>query len=144
MNPMIESSIVERLESLGIFRVVKPYSEISPKSVSSQITPAAYVGFDGYRVDKVNAAATAVNLEERWSVVIVVKSVRQGDGGKTAREDALPLAHACIQALLGFVPELDGSHRPLIPVTAEQPLFDSGFFWLPLAFSRHTIITSKE
>ena len=143
MSPEIEQHLITRLTALNLFRTVQPVADIATKNVSAQITPAAYVGYDGFDIDSTSTDSTAVKLTERWIIVIVVKSSRQNDGGQEVREEGLTLAKAAFEALIGFIPPEPRS-KELVPVTPPPPFWDSGFFWIPLAFTRKTILNAKE
>jgi hypothetical protein len=148
MTPAVESAIIAKLAALEatgakLFRRVASISEASTQVTSAQITPAAYVGFDGFKVNDVNSDSTNSKIEESWAVIIVVKSAKQGDGGKDGRDDGIALARAAYKALSGSFP-IEGG-RPLVPVTPkERPAWDGGFYWLPLSFTRQSVINAKE
>jgi len=139
MTPATETALVQALESTGLFKAVLSVSEAASQSVSAQITPAAYVGFDGFAVDEVSASKQAARITERWTVFVVAKQAKP-KGQQQARSEALDLARGAFLALSGLA--LSGSN-PLIPVTpGERPSWDSGFTWIPLAFTHTTVLKS--
>lgn len=145
MTPEVEDALIAQLENLGLFRAVKSVADISAQNVSAQITPAAYVGFDGYRVTKTSSDGTGATLDETWAVVVVVKSAKQGDGGKDGRENGLSLARSALKSLSGLVPIPAEPYRVMTPVTpSQQPVWDAGFLWVPIAFTHQTTINAKE
>jgi hypothetical protein len=140
MTPATETAILAALEATGHFKAVASIAEASTQAVNSQTTPAAYVGFGGYDVLEVNSTRKATRINERWLVYVVSKQARQ-KGQQQARSEALDLASAAFSALAGMIPE--GSAKPLEPVTpGERPAWDSGFSWVPLAFTHTTVLKS--
>lgn len=138
MTPTTETAIIEKLESLGIFKSVLSVSEVAGEQVNAQLTPAAYVGFGGYSVEDSSANHTATKISETWNVYIVAKNARQR-AHKESRGEALTLARSAFVAIAGLIPE--GARHPLEPVSpSERVAWASGFTWITLSFSHQSVL----
>lgn len=137
-----EGLIIERLkQKLGDqVRKVAGAPDLDGVRSASQVTPAVYVIYGGYRPDR-NNGPDMVELTQRWLVVVTVRNVRDSVSGEGVREDAGGLAYAAMTALMGWRPT---DHTPLILEAAPPPGIDKGYGYFPFVFStRRTIRGDK-
>jgi hypothetical protein len=99
----------------------------------SQITPAAFVIYDGE--EPVDSAGQGKRIleDQRFLVVLAVRNAQDVLSGTGAREDALVLRGSLLAALSGWQPT--PQHRPLQRAKgAPRPYYTTGYAYLPTAF----------
>lgn len=107
-------------------------ADLAGVEARAQITPSLHVLYDGDEpageAGQSETGDTQI-VQQRWLVVVAVRSARDTRGGSGARALAGPLMVAVIQALAGWRPSAD--HGPMIRASAPRPLFDPGFAYYP-------------
>lgn len=142
MTPAVETAIIAALRAVPGLIHVAPMAEVAASAVSAQSTPAAYVGFAGFKVLEVAPDGRGAKIDETWAILIVTRSARQGDGGKEARHHTLSIARDALLTVAGLIPIENGD--PLRPISPPgNPVWESGFYWLPLAFTHTTLLTQE-
>ncbi len=99
----------------------------------SQVTPAAFVIYDGE--EPVDSAGNGKRIleDQRFIVVLAVRNSIDVLGGTGAREDALALRGAILAALSGWQPT--PQHRALQRAKgAPRPHYTTGYAYLPTVF----------
>jgi hypothetical protein len=130
-----EGLIVERLRAQvpGVSpRNVLTAADLAGVQARAQHTPALHVIYDGDEPagpagqDEFGATQMA---QQRWLVVVAVRSAADTVGGVGARQAAGPLLVDAINALAGH--RLGPDHGPLVRASAPRPLFDAGYAYFP-------------
>jgi hypothetical protein len=130
-----ESLIVARLRAQvsGVPSAnVMTTADLAGVEARAQRTPALHVIYNG---DEPAGVAGQSDLgdsqvvQQRWMIVVAVRSGKDTLGGSGARSVAGPLMVDVIQALAGWRPSAD--HGPLIRGSAPAPLFEAGFAYYP-------------
>lgn len=99
----------------------------------SQVTPSAFVIYDGEDPVEQAGHGKKVLEDQRFIVVLAVRNAKDTLGGTGAREDALALRGAILQALSGWQPT--PQHRPFQrDKGAPRPHYTPGFAYLSTAF----------
>lgn len=129
-----EALIIERLKvKVPEAKLVHAMPELDIEHVA-QKCPALIVIYQGDRIaDDANNAQVIV-AEQVWSVVVVVKNVKDIAQGSASRAEAGVLLTKAIKALSGWQPSPDfkaGMKR----VNAGGAGYLAGVSWFPLAFS---------
>jgi len=100
----------------------------------SQVTPAAFVIYDGE--DPVEQSSTGKHVleDQRFIVVLSVRNARDVLGGTGARDSALALRASINLALAGWAPS--PQHRPFQrDKGAPRPHYTTGFAYLSTAYT---------
>jgi len=131
----IENALIERLKSeVPAFFDVLGWVDLPSVRDSSLPDSAALVIYNG-DIIPVGASAgkgAVQKVVQRWMVVVVVRNVRDMQGGADARTDAGLLITQVLKALSGWQPLPES--RELVRVNAPKPDFNDGFGYFPLAF----------
>lgn len=102
----------------------------------SQVTPAVHVLYGG-DVPVREAPGTANRgqmqiTDQRWVIVVAVRSAKDVQGGSGARELAGPIIAQALAALRGWKPA--GFDRPLRRGSGMPPRYTPGFAYFPFQF----------
>ena len=81
-----------------------------------------------------------VAIAEAVIVVVQVRNPASQLAGISVLQDAGPLLSACIQALLGWTPDVD-AYESLTMTSAPNPEFEAGFGYYPLAFQTRYVLS---
>lgn len=134
----IESAILARL-AMFMPAGVRVLSMADMAALAdTQIAPAVYVAFDGYRVLEQQPYNPEARVEARWLTVVTTRNLKSTASGSDARLDAAAIVDAVYVALAGWRPA--AGYKPLQLADAPRPGFDAGFFYLPLAWRAETIM----
>jgi hypothetical protein len=130
----IEAAIIARLQAkLPAGTYVASLDDLERVPEMRQRTPAAWVVYDGYTVDKrIPSVPSVAQIRQTWYVVIATKSAKGAGGVNAAKDAAGSLTTTALQALLGF--DL-GAGKYLQVEEAPGPEYDGGYCHVPLAFS---------
>lgn len=137
-----EALIIERLTTrLGnSVKKVVGAPDLDGVRSASQVTPAVYVIYGGYRPERSNGP-DVVELSQRWLVVVTVRNVRNGTSGDGVREDAGLLAGATLRALVGWRPP---GYGPLVLESGPPPGIDQGYGYFPFIFTTKTMVRGEQ
>lgn len=119
--------------SLGdMVRFVGTMADMQTLEEQSQRTPAVYVVFDGYTPGQVTPENRAVQLKQRWLVIVTVRNVSSAHTGAAAREDAGEVLMHLFPALQAYKPSAQHSRFEL---AAPPPaVYREGFAYIPTAW----------
>lgn len=135
-----EEAIVERLRStLGdSVKAVYTASEFADVDENSQITPSVAVVYGGYAPTQTpgGAAVKVQEIEQTWAVVVSVRNARESRLRVGAREDSSPIVRACIEALIGWRPDVKDEMPLRLASSQGGALFgDKGLAIYPIGFT---------
>lgn len=138
-EPLIVARLRDQVEAVPDANVLTA-ADLAGVEARAQHTPALHVIYDGDEpageAGQSEYGDTQV-VQQRWLVVVAVRSARDTLGGAGARALAGPLLVAVIQALAGWRPSAD--HSPMVRANAPRPVFDAGFAYYPQLY-RTTIV----
>jgi len=99
----------------------------------SQVTPAAFVIYDGEDMADQASTGKKVLESQQFVVVLAVRNAADTLGGSGAAEDARAIRAGIYAALSGWKPGPE--HRPMTRArTRYHPHYTPGFAYLPTAF----------
>lgn len=133
-----EDLIVAQLQALvPEFKAVLSAADLADVAEAAQVTPAAYVLYDGDEITTTAGDGMAQRVLQRWLVVVTDKNMRDTKTTKTARQQAGALVTKTLQALMGWQPSAE--HGPLTRVAGFPPGFAAGYAYIPLVFTTEVI-----
>lgn len=127
--------IVDRIKAeVPALKAVHAVWDLASVEEQSQVTPAAFVLYDGEDPVDVAGNGKRVMESQRFIVVLALRNAKDVLTGLGVREDALALRSAILAALSGWQPTTQ--HRPLQRTKgAPRPLYTPGFAYLPTAYA---------
>lgn len=134
----IESAIIARLAQFMPTGVRVLSMADMAALADTQIAPAVYLAFDGYRVLEQQPYVPEARVETRWLTVVTTRNLRSTATGSDARADAAAIVDAVYAALAAWKPA--AGYKPLALADAPRPGFDAGFFYMPLAWRAETVL----
>ncbi len=136
-----EQLIIDRLRANTTVpeRHVLSAADLANVAEATQPTPALHVIFTGYAPTQEKGDGLIQQTEQTWTVIVVVRNVREAATGTPARRDAGGYLAEVLAALQGWKPSAEHTAMKLAPAPA--PGYSSGYGYFPLAFTTRT--TSK-
>lgn len=138
---MLEAAqaIIERLQSgLPAGVGVLSSADYSAARNLSQMAPAVFLYYQGYRVAEHNASKALVRIRQTWITLVLARNVASTASGDAARLDAGLIGLAVYQRLAGYRPDQVASPLALVDAPAAQ--YQPGLFLLPLGWQCDVIL----
>lgn len=136
----IEELIVRRLrEEVKGVAVVFSASDLAEVNDRSQTAPLLAVVYDGYALH--SAVRGAVQVVQRWIVVIGTRAGEYADPAATNRRAAGEIATDVITCLQGWQPVEYPNIRPLSLAQAQGTYLKDGLLLVPFVFETNLSVT---
>ena len=129
----VGAQMVERLRaSVPELRQVRMAVSIAELGEITPAAPAAWVVWDGDQIADDARSGASQSVDQRWLVVLIVRSAKEADAGGGVVTEAGPLMSEVLSALMGWTP-MGG--MALRRTTAPTPGYQAGYGYYPLAFT---------
>lgn len=132
-GPLIEARLRAEVSALRKVAGIDELAELRDLDArTGHQAPAAFVVYDGPRMDPAKGEGGGESGAHRWLVVLAVRSARDGGDGAARKREAGLLLPQISNALRGWAPEEYG--RTLRSVTPPRPGYGASLAYFPLAF----------
>lgn len=127
-------TICDRIkDQVPALKAVRPVWDLASVTEQSQVSPQAFVVYDGEDVVDQSSTGTKVLESQRFIVVLAIRNASDTLGGSGVAGDAVALRSQINTALAGWKPGPE--HRPMTRArTNIRPHYTPGFAYLPTSF----------